>query len=102
MSNSKLNDVQKTERKQLMQQFLETDSTIDQNPETGVTMVTVRDFPNSKMVRISFSFMSDDEQKFRRKVGEYHALHRMFWSGEYIYIPTNRVFDLWKTISAPI
>lgn len=98
MSNSKLNDVQKTERKQLMQVLVDTKGEMYQDPETGVTMVAVPEFAGSRMMRVSFSFMSPDETKFRRKVGEYWAMRRMYWSGESVTVPVERVFNMWQSV----
>jgi hypothetical protein len=50
-------------------------------------------FPGSKMAHFSVSVCSDTEQKFRRKVGEYHALRRLMefngnWNnGNWITLP---------------
>ena len=50
-----------------------------------VTLCVIPEFNNSKMVRVSVSIMSDDENKFRAKVGKYFAASRML-VGEYITI----------------
>lgn len=57
-----------------------------------VTLCCVPEFKNSKMVRVSVSIMSETEEKFREKVGKYHAAWRMI-NGEYIVIPSNFYTD---------
>lgn len=87
MSNSKLTPEQKIERKELMQIMRDSGGEIMQDSENGATAVILSEFPGSRMVRVSFSFMSPDETKFRRKVGEYWALRRMYWDGESVAVP---------------
>lgn len=91
MSNSKLTPEQKIQRKQLMQTMRDSGGEIMQDSENGVTAVILYEFPGSRMVRVSFSFMSPDETKFRRKVGEYWALRRMFWTGESVAVPETSI-----------
>lgn len=98
MSNSKLLSYQKAERKDMLSQLNTDDGYILQDPETGVTMVIVPEFPGSRMVRVSFSFMSADETKFRRKVGEYWALRRMFWTGESVIVPEFSTENIWMAV----
>lgn len=86
MSNSKLTPEQKIERKQLIEQIMRDNGEIYQNEGTGETMVAVPEFTGSRMYHVSFSFMSPDEVKFRRKVGEYWALYR-YWVGESVIVP---------------
>jgi hypothetical protein len=45
-------------------------------PGMGVTVAIMRTSPS--MGVFSVSIASDSERKFRRKVGEYHAMMRMF------------------------
>ena len=71
MSNSKLTPEQKIERKELMQIMRVSGGEIMQDSENGATAVILSEFAGSRMVRVSFSFMSPNETKFRRKVGEY-------------------------------
>lgn len=70
-SNSKLTPEQKTFRKELMAQ-LPAGSQFAVS-ESGATYLTV---PDGQFNMLTSAFMSPDETKFRRKVGEYHALMR--------------------------
>lgn len=80
MANSKLTREQKAERKELKINFEDNGGYF--HIAHGVTLAIL---PHNKMARISVSIMSEDETKFRRKVGEYNALWR-WWNGEYITI----------------
>lgn len=54
------------------------------------TVAKMPDFKGSKMAQFSVSVCSDTEKKFRRKVGEYHALRRLFdCTGEWITLPNS-------------
>lgn len=70
-SNSKLTPEQKAERKELLAQLPKGSQFAVS--ETGVTYLTV---PDGQFNQLTSAFMSPDEAKFRRKVGEYHALMR--------------------------
>ena len=84
-SNSKLTPEQKAVRKELIA-LLPNGSSFSVNSK-GVTVLCV---PNGKTVEIATSILSDDEQKFRRKVGEYFALIR--WNdGATIKLPADTV-----------
>lgn len=79
-SNSKLSKVDKQIRKDLRALFLEQGGTLRSFPQYGVTVGIV---PNakegdtrSKTATLYTSIASNDEQKFRRKVGEFHVLNR--------------------------
>lgn len=87
MSNSKLTPEQKIERKDMLSLLNTADGYIMQDGETGATAAIMPEFPGSRMVRVSFSFMSPDEIKFRRKVGEYWTMYRMFYRDEFVTIP---------------
>lgn len=53
------------------------------------TVAKLPDFPGSKMAHYSVSVCSDTEMKFRRKVGEYHALRRLMeFNGNWITLPS--------------
>ena len=80
-SNSKLTQEQKADRKEMMD-ALPKGSTFAVS-ECGVTVLAV---PEGDLVAFSSAVMSEDEQKFRRKVGEYHALARYF-AAECIILP---------------
>lgn len=73
MSNTKLSAAQKDDLKALKKYFK---GELANNGET-----TVAYMPLGTTVEFSLAVMSPDEEKFRRKVGEYHALQR-FASGE--------------------
>lgn len=71
MSNSKLTIEQKAMRKTLLE-MLPAGSMLAMS-ETGVTFLTI---PKGSVNEVYSATASPDEQKFRRKVGEYHALAR--------------------------
>ncbi len=71
-SNSKLTPLQKKDRKEMLAALPRTAS-MSSDPISGLTILAV---PDSTVTRFYSSVMGDDEQKFRRKVGEYHALMR--------------------------
>lgn len=56
-------------------------------PNEFATVAIQEEFPNSKMVKVSISYCSLDEQKYRAKVGEYHAINKMVYSGEFVKVP---------------
>ena len=87
MSNSKLNRVQKQFRREMLSYLKENGGYIRQNISNGRTVVVSPVFSGSRMVIVSVSNMSPDEQKFRRKVGEYYALFSMFEDHAYIQLP---------------
>jgi hypothetical protein len=71
-SNSKLCAHAKIMRKEMIRN-LPRDATFAHDEKT--TFLSV---PDGKVTRVFSSVMSDDEIKFRRKVGEYHALLRFY------------------------
>ena len=75
MSNSKLTSDQLAQRKLWISELPMGSSFAIS--EDGVTVLCV---PEGNVVSIATSIMGADEQKFRRKVGEYHALARYFAS----------------------
>ena len=81
-SNSKLNPVQRISRKNFLDRLKEKGGQIFNN---GVNMVVII-LPMGHTARVSTSVMSPTESKFRRKVGEYHALVRLC-KDECIVIP---------------
>lgn len=86
MSNSKLTRAQKDFRKFYMAKLVSAGGTI---ATVGrFTVAIVPEFPGSNMARMSVAFASEDEQKIRRKVGEYHALYR--WKdNQSVPVPVN-------------
>lgn len=77
-SNSKLNSLQKQERKQLKADFLKAGGVIVH--VEGVTVALMRTGENTGLFSVSVA--SVDEQKDRRKVGEFYALDRWNWGTE--------------------
>jgi hypothetical protein len=75
-SNSKLTKLQKSERKVMLADILQAGGSI--STVDGVTVVIVPEFPGSNMARMSLSFAAPEELKYRRKVGEFHALTRHY------------------------
>ncbi len=73
LSNSKLSAVQKQARKEMLAQLPNGASLA--NDGGCVTILAV---PDGSVTRVFSAVASQDEQKFRRKVGEYHALNRYF------------------------
>lgn len=88
MSNSKLTKFQKAERKSMLSDLHNNGGWL--HSDHGVTLCVVPEFAGSKMARVSVSVASEDEQKVRRKVGEYWALHRMMHC-EFIIVPIQSV-----------
>ncbi len=85
-SNSKLTASQKSIRKNMKVWLKEQGGSLHSFPSYGVTMVYVPAFEGARGAFMSVSMASNDEQKFRRKVGEYHALIK--WEGgEVVPVP---------------
>lgn len=84
MSNTKLSD----DAKQLLSE-LKFDFTLEGGKLfnfDGVCVAIKPAYPNSIMAMVAVSFASFNEDKLRRKVGEFHALNKMD-TGEYIQVP---------------
>ena len=92
-SNTKLTKSQKVVRKFLMEALHGQKGEIFSFPENNCTVVIVPEFTNSNMARVSVSYSSDNEQKFRAKVGEYYALSKMFDCQEFIKVPLKYGYD---------
>lgn len=92
MSNSKLDKIQKAERKSMLSELHNAGGWL--HSDYGVTLCVVPEFAGSKMARVSVSVASEDEQKVRRKVGEFWALQRMAY-GDSILVPMSAVIDYW-------
>lgn len=90
--NSSLVPHEKVMRKEYLRDLAELNGWIMSFPEYRVTVAFMPEFPGSKMMLVSISFAEYRETKFKRKVGEYHALDRMFNLCEYIKVPS--VFDV--------
>ena len=89
MSNTKLT----ADSKQTLKEFKKNNPDIRFFNNGVVTVCVVPEFNNSKMVQVSVSIMSEDEIKFRAKVGEYIAMSRMEQM-ENITVP--RTFDVYS------
>lgn len=63
------------------------------NSENGVTVCFRREFPTSRVVRVSVAIMSPDEYKFRPTVGKYLAGYAMMYDEKYTNIPTEAARD---------
>jgi len=72
-SNSKLTRDQKAARKEMREELLQQGGSIVSSEFARMTVVT---FPQGNVTAVYSSVASPDEIKFRRKVGEYHALMR--------------------------
>lgn len=62
-------------------------------PEFYATVAIKREFSGSRMVKVSVSYCAMTEQRFRRKVGQYHAATKML-AGEFIKVPIDNYFSL--------
>ena len=91
MSNSKLDRGQKIERKEMMQTLTDCGGYILASGYVGRTVVICPVFEGSRMVTVSVSNMSPDEEKFRSKVGEYWALSNWL-DGRSIQLPADLDF----------
>lgn len=83
MSNTKLTKSQKATLQANMRAFYQQGGMIGHSGDKRITVVYLPDFPGSRIGYLSTSIASIDEQKYRRKVGVYHALRR-FQLGECI------------------
>lgn len=72
-SNSKLNKTEKEDRKYMLAQLRSNGGSVFTSLNTGVTVVVE---PAGVVYNVALSVPSKNEQKLRRKVGEYHALLR--------------------------
>jgi hypothetical protein len=76
-SNTKLTKAQKQELKEFKK--LNPSYIFTHHPSEGLTLLFVPE--NTAKVRVHSALCSPDEQKYRRKVGEYTAMNRMDWEG---------------------
>ena len=72
LSNSKLDAVQKADRKDMLKALP------DGSRIASAGVLTILCIPRGLVTEVFSSVMSQDEKKFRAKVGEYHALCRYF------------------------
>lgn len=92
-ANTKLTKEQKAERKAWMQELHSASGHIYTNVSGTVTMVVMPENSGSRIVLATFAVASPNEEKIRRKVGEYHALRRMFMEYKYVKLPTFSSFQ---------
>ena len=85
MANTKLTSFMKIRRKELLADFRAAGGHLFSY--NGFTVAIKPAFFGSNMALVSASFASQDEQKMRRKVGEYHALSKMLDQGEFMQMP---------------
>ena len=84
-SNSKLNKDEKIILREMKLDFDSREGEIFSYPETGVTIAIEHKGVHTS--RVSMSVMSPDEKKFRRKVGEYHALNNLMYNDRFMTVP---------------
>lgn len=82
-SNTKLTQEQEFARKEMLLDLPA--GSVMARTEGGHTILVV---PRGNTVQVSTSICSEDENKWRRKVGEYHALNR-WYNGESIPMPAH-------------
>ena len=73
-SNTRLDKAQKAQRKDMLAQL--PDGSSIANDDLVMTVLCV---PDGAVTRVYSAVASDDEQKFRRKVGEYVVLNRWLY-----------------------
>ena len=93
--NSKLTKLQKAEHFEMLANLSDLNGKVFCFPEYRATIAIMPEFEGSRMMLVSVSIAEPREKKFRCKVGEYHAMRRMFDLNQYIILPT--VFDLEET-----
>lgn len=86
-SNSRLNAFQKGSRKHMLGILTAALGIVITSEDGRVTVAFMPEFEGSRMLRVAVSVASPDETKIRRKVGEYHALDKLFNCGMFIMVP---------------
>ena len=87
-ANTKLTREQKDQRREWLEELEYANGEIAN--AAMFTVAKLPDFQGSKMAHFSVSVCSDTEMKFRRKVGEYHALRKLMeFGGEWVTLPNN-------------
>ncbi len=92
-SNTKLTKEQKEIRKAHKAALIEAKGAIVTSPDGTVTVAFMPEFEGSRMLSIGVSVASPNEQKIRRKVGEYHALDNLMF-GCSIKVPDGTDMDV--------
>ena len=90
-SNTKLTREQKDFLKNL--KFQNPEIQFFSFPEFYATVAIAEEFPGSKMVKVSISYCATTEQRFRNKVGQYHAAMKML-AGEFVKVPTDNYVSM--------
>ena len=80
-SNTKLDSEQKSILRNMKIEAKDNGIKLCNNGETTIAFKYM-----GNTVRFSTSVSSPDETKFRRKVGEYHAITRLMWDNEYVVL----------------
>jgi len=88
MSNSKLSAREFSMWEYMLKDLDSLNGMIFSFPDKGATVAIMEEFPGSRMMLVSISIADSSETKFKPKVGEYHALRRMFIDNEYLKIRT--------------
>lgn len=96
-SNSKLTDTQKLIRKDYLNFLAEFEGAIFSSDSGMTTIAFMPEFKGSRMLRVAFAICNPNETKIRRKVGEYHALEKLF-DGQYVLLPDG--FDPYTLVEA--
>ena len=86
-SNSKLDCEQKEILREMKSEFSDKHGQIFSFHENGVTIAIMQAFAGANTIKVATSVASPDEKKFRRKVGEYHALANMLYNDKFIVLP---------------
>ena len=86
--NSSLSASQKYDRKRRLKDLSDWKGRVFSFPTYNATVAIMPEFSGSRMMLVSVSIAEPRETKFKRKVGEYHALRRMFEDCEYIKLPS--------------
>lgn len=90
LSNTKLTPEQKIERKEMLAWAEEDGLHFMYDEHRGLTML-IREYENT--CHVWTAVCSPDEQKYRRKVGEYYALLRWAYGQDGAVFPTGFFFN---------
>jgi hypothetical protein len=86
--NSKLTKAQKIERKAMIVHNPEMRLYPFLNAGAGAIVACKFPFPGAKIAQFAVAICSPDEQKFRYKVGEFHAMQKLL-DGQFLQVPCN-------------
>lgn len=82
-SNTKLDFEQKEILRDMRNEAGKLGVVIEHFPEVGVTIASLN---KGNTARVATAIMSDDERKYRKKVGEYYALSRLLYEDRFIVV----------------